>query len=408
MGDHQLEVLVNHRLVPFFAAAAVALYSADAHAQSVGAIDVIAAPTEIGPGGSTTLTIIVRDETGAGLVGAPLNLMAPAGSASTIVDYGNGTYSTVYTAPSDATGSIMLVVTNTSGSVRATVNLSIDPNKAATTVPVPKPVKEARPVKEAKPVKEPRAPREPRAPSDTEAPTARLRVGVGGGTYSYSQVRTPGTESPLWPEDVYLGGEQGEAGPANPLAFDGRFTAWVPAFPYVGVDASIRLGSHKVAWPGASAPIPDLVPHGSANLALRYPFAFSGGQLSVGAKAGWLYGEFITFQTGETERDLDYPNIPVQSFGTGADLTAEFTGGSMPAYFNLSLLGGWRGGVMYSKSVNLEAGMRPASSPGIGLAASVQYTQRSIDIVSAGDTGSVLGVLSDETFVVLVGPTFEF
>ena len=46
--------------------------------------------------------------------------------------------------------------------------------------------------------------------------------------------------------------------------------------------------------------------------------------------------------------------------------------------------------------------------PNVGLAASVQYSDRSIDIVSSGDTSAVLGVLSDTAILATVGPTVVF
>jgi len=399
------EVVLFHRLSPLVAAAAVALYADKAHAAPVGTIDVIASPTEVAPGGSTNLTIVVRDTDGNGQAGTSLNLMANAGSATTIQDYGNGTYSTVYTTAPNATGSVTLVVASADGSVRTPVELSINPALEATVAVPETPVAQTAPPAETT-TKAPREPREKRERADSgDSSTARIRVGVGGGSYSYSQVRTPDTESPLWADNVYLGGENGAAGPAHPLTFEGRATVWLPQYNWIGLDGHIRYGSHKVEWPGASEPIPDLVPHGGVNLALRYPFATNAGQMHIGAKVGWLYGEFITFQEGENNNQLDYPNLAVHSLGTGAEFGAEFEGATS-GYLNASFLAGWRGGSPYSLNFSLDAGINTGSA--VGLGASVQFSQRTIEIVSADDATATLGTLSDTTIVAVVGPTLEF
>ena len=398
---------MHRSLSCLFFASAIALYAPAAEAATVANIQVIATPTEIGPGGSTSVTIIASDAAGAPVGGAALNVLASGGTATAIVDYGNGTYAFAYTAPTDAS-SVMLVVTNADGSVSTaaglTLNPSLKPNKVVAPVAPVGPVA----VKEPKPAKTPRAPREPREPrantGTVDAPIARVRVGVGGGMYNYAQERTPNTDSPLWPENVYLGGDNGEAGPGKPFVFEARAQAWLPAVPYVGFDGHFRLGNYKVQWPGASSAIPDNLPHGSALLAARYPFATAGGaQMHVGARAGLLYGEFITYQTGETEKQLDYPNIPIYSAGVGADFGAEFGA----AYVNLSALVGVRGGTAYSKNGILEVGYTPDGMP-VGIAGSVQYSSRSIDIVAGSDLENVLGTLTDSTFLATVGPTVVF
>ena len=389
-------------------ASAVALYAAPAHAASVATIDVIASPGEIAPGGSTLVTLVARDSEGYGVPGAAMNVLASAGSATAITDYGNGTYTFVYTAAKDATG-VMLVVTTADGNISTSVNLGINSSLKAKSVPqgqAPAATATTTTTKAPKEAKEPRQPREPRANTGSvDAPTARVRVGLGGGTYSYSQVRTPNTDSPLWGDDIYLGGENGEAGPANPLVGEVRVQAWLPQMPYLGVDAHFRLGRHSVSWPGASAAIPDNVPHGTAMVAARYPFMTgSGAQMHIGAKAGLLYGEYITFQTGENDSTLDYPNIPIYSAGFGAEFGAEFGQG----YLNLSGVFGLRGGKLYSSNAMAEFGYTIPSMPNVGLAASVQYSDRSIDIVSGSDTDAVLGVLSDTAILATVGPTIAF
>ncbi len=390
---------------PLLAAAAVALYASEAHAQAVGTIDVIASPAEVAPGGSTNLTIVVRDTDGNGLAGAPLNLMASAGSATTIQDYGNGTYSTVYTTAADASDSVMLVVASADGSIRTPVQLTINA-ALEPTITVPQTPVAQTPPPEENPAKAAREPREKRERADAgDSPTARIRVGVGGGSYSYAQVRTPDTESPLWPDNVYLGGDKGVEGPAHPLTFEGRATIWVPQYNWVGLDGSVRYGRHTVSWPDASEAIPDLVPHVSLNLALRYPFATNSGQMHVGAKVGWLYGEFITFQQGEQENQVKYPNLAVHSLGTGAEFGAEF-GGATSGYLTASFLAGWRDASPYSINFGLDAGINTGAA--VGLGASIQFSQRSIEIGSADDPNAVLVTLSDTTIVGVIGPTMQF
>ena len=406
-------------------------------------LDVTASPTQVVPGGSATITIEAKDDAGRGVAGQTLNILANGGTASAVQDKGGGTYTLEFTVPEDSNGSAMVVVTNNDGTVTQAANISVnvpawgtsggdtlttvattdggsDPaglttiastggegepvlKPIATTTDKPAPETTLTPVTSttAEPVVI-QPPREPGA-----FPFARLRIGVGSGTYSYAQESTAGTSSVLWDDNVYLGGEKGTGGPANPLALDARFTMWLPMLTYVGVDTHFRMASYAIDWPGADAQIPDQVFHGSLAVAARYPFQAGSNQYHIGAKAGWLYGDFITYQDGGNEAQLDYSSINISSLGTGAEIGAEFGQGPVRGYINAGVVAGVRGGSLYSRGIVFDAGLHP-SSVGIGFAATFQVTNRNIDIVAGDDLTNVLGTLSDTQMVVMGGPTVAF
>lgn len=407
-------------------------------------IEASASPAQVVPGGKATITVVAKDEAGRGVAGETLNVLTNGGSSSTVQDKGGGTYTLEVTVPKGATDNAMVVITNKDGSVTQAVTVAVNAptwgeedttttiatttttedsglttiastegattdatdsgmTTLATTESGTEPTTIATTTTTETEIKPPREPREPGA-----FPTARMRVGVGGGSYSYAQQRTDGVESVLWDENVYLGGEEGSGAAARPLSFDVRANFWVPQLTYVGVEASFRLASYSIEWPGADKNIPDVVPQGALSLAARYPFQAGSNQFHVGVKGGFLYGDFITYQKGGNAAQLDYSSIPIFSLGTGAEIGAEFGQGPVRGYMNAGVLAGWRGSALYSRGIAFDAGVRPSDSLPIGIGATVQVTNRNIDIVAAGDTTSVLGTLSDTQVLVMGGPTVEF
>ena len=423
-------------------------------AGALARLEVSASPAQVVPGGTATITVEAKDDAGRGVAGETLNILANGGTATTVQDKGGGTYTLDFTV-GEGSNSAMVVVTNSDGTVTQAANITVNVpawgsggsddtselkpitgtgddapelkpitstgdatpelkpiTSTGDNTPELKPVTstedEPQPEQTLSPVttttetvvKQPKPPREPGA-----FPNARIRLGVGGGTYAYAQEGTDGVDSVLWDENVYLGGEKGTGGPASPLALDARAAVWLPMFTYVGVDAHFRMASYSIEWPGADADIPDQVFQGSLALAARYPFMAGSNQFHIGAKAGWLYGDFISYQDGGNDTQLDYKAVPVQSLGTSAEIGAEFGQGPMRGYLNAGVLAGWRGSVLYSRGIALDVGLRPDVSP-VGLAATFQVTNRDVDLQDG--SGNVLGTLSDTQVLIMGGPTIEF
>ena len=399
-------------------------------AGALARLEVSASPAQVVPGGTATITVEAKDDAGRGVAGETLNILANGGTATAVQDKGGGTYTLDFTVGEGST-SAMVVITNGDGTVTQAANITVNVpawgsggsdgggelkpvTSTGDDTPELKPITSTEDDASAEPtlspvttttetvVKQPKPPREAREPGDF--PNTRIRLGVGGGTYAYAQERTD-VDSVLWDDNVYLGGEKGSGGPASPLALDARAAMWLPMFTYVGVDAHFRMASYSIEWPGADAEIPDQVFQGSLALAARYPFMAGSNQFHIGAKAGFLYGDFITYQKGANDTQLDYSSIAVNSLGTGAEIGAELAQGPVNLYVNAGVLAGWRGSVLYSRGIALDVGLRPNISP-VGLAATFQVTNR--DVVVEDSSGTALGTLSDTQVLIMGGPTVEF
>jgi hypothetical protein len=416
-ADARFEGVVTSVIVPREGASGVAVAAVTTAEGPVGALatlGVTAQPPEVAPGGSVTVTINAKDDSGRGVPGLGLKLLASNGSVGPLIDRGGGTYETTLSANNGAVGDVMLVVTSADGSVSSALPVAITgstwgntgapPETTDTTTDTTSVVDTTTTttvVEEPEVVKEPRE----RKPAPSGFTNGRLRASFVGGTYAYSQTKMS-SNTVLWDDNIDLGMDAGS--PAAPIGFDVDGYYWLPFLPYVGVEAQARVVFYSVPWPGTDASVPDQVPHIGALAMARYPFQAGNAQFHVGAKAGYVYGDFITYQKGETDTTLDYNSVAIHAFGAGGEIGAEF---GRRAFLKAEYLTALRG-KPYSHSAMFEAGVRPMLGVPVSVVGNFAISNRTIDIVArdaaTGEIQETIGVLQDTSLLFGGGIAMEF
>jgi hypothetical protein len=168
-------------------------------------------------------------------------------------------------------------------------------------------------------------PREPREPG--AFPFARVGAGFLGGLYSYQQKPTT-QQGPLYPETVTVGGQVTDPAGAPGFYIDGR--VFLPAFEYIGFDASFRSNRWSMLFPGEAfeEAIPDWLNQASASAIARYPFEINeDSRIHVGARVGFDVNDFLYFTqdqvTDDGSFDVLYQQLVVFDTSFGAELAAE-------------------------------------------------------------------------------------
>ncbi|MCB9746080.1 MAG: Ig-like domain-containing protein [Alphaproteobacteria bacterium] len=398
----RLEATNPSLLIPRAGAAAVAqVNAADTPSAAVGpltALTATAQPSMVAPGGSVQVTILAKDANGRAVPGEKVQILANGGTATPPQPRGDGSYTSTLTVPPGATGQVMVIVSNSTGSVTGALNVPI--NGSAWGQPVAEtPVTTTAPaVSTAAPATtttttttttmEP--PKPPREPGDF--PMLRVRAGFAAGGYSYSQVPTA-ADSPLWPESVNVG--------AYPMGFAVDAQGWLPMLEYVGAELQTRNGFYAVDWLGdGSAIINDLLPSVSVMAAGRYPIDLDGSRISIGGKVGLLYGDFITYQQ-PSEDELTWDALPLAGVGLGAE--AAFEMGDR-FFVEADYILGLRGSP-FAHNVGVDLGVG-ITGP-LYLSAGFDWSARNTEVVSAG-SGALLGTLSDQVIAGIIGPGLQF
>jgi len=382
-----------------------AVAAAPARTRTVAAttarLSVTSATSEVAPGGTVEVLIRVQDEDGRGVSGEPLELdvLPPSGAVSAVTDVGDGTYKTRLTAPSD--GDMVKLIVSTSDGEAQVLKVPIsgaspwdmgpavtETSETSETSSVDSGDAVAETVDEPKPVKEPREPREP-------GDWAWFRAKVAGvvGVYDYSQEPTA-ADGPLWNQSISF------EYPAATSGFAADASVWLDALriPYVGAEVDARFNRYTTTWPNqGESEIPDWVPYITALGKARYPFASGGSQFHVGAKAGLLYGDFITYRKGGADDQLVYEPLPLAGLGLGAELGAELSPG---VFINAGILEGLRGASIFSTNIDLEVGYD--LDFGGYVSAGYQLSRRSIPVV-AGEALVDVGSLEDASNLFLLG-----
>ncbi|MCP4806416.1 MAG: hypothetical protein GY913_22200 [Proteobacteria bacterium] len=395
---------------------AVAAADAAEMSGAVGALEALglsASPAEVAPGGSVNVLINATDSSGRGVAGQALNVLATGGKISSVTDHGGGSYSATLTAPNDASGTLMVVATSADGGVSQALSVTVNAPLWGTVETEPTAVVEADPA-ETTPVVEPaevvtttplvETPKPPREPGDF--PLMRARLGFAYGTYAYQQVPEE-VESVLWPDTVRMGfGE--DSAPAGAPGFDVNVQGWSPDLVGglgVGGEFQARTLFYSVPWPGTDATVPDQVPHVTALAKARYRFEAGDNQFHVGAKGGYYYSDFITYQTGEQEGFLDYNSLALHAWAVGGEIGAEF--GDI-AHVRADIVQGFYGTSAYSTNVAFDVGVSPFPDVPVFLGGSFQLSRRSIEVVAAGETPVKVGQLDDTSTLFVVGPGVQF
>lgn len=408
--DERLARLVQTVLIPREGASGVALATMDDTSGTVGTVttlEVAASPAEVAPGGSVTINITARDQQGRAVADEDLKVLATGGVMSAVQKRGGGSYSATLTVNADASGDAMVVVTSANGKVSQALPVPIAANlwgsaPEAAVVENTTPEGPAGAAPETTPVAPmPPPPEPPTAPkAEGEFPNGRVRVAGVFGSYDYRQAPTE-NPSALWNDAVNVA--TGIAG----FEVDGY--GYLPKLPYLGAEAQFRMGLYSLVWPGTSEEqaIGDQVPRLNVSVLGRLPFQVGDNQLHVGARAGYLYGDFITYQQGATETQLNYDSVGLPGGWTlGGELGAQF---SQRAHMRAVYTAGFNQVNLYDHSVMVDLGVRPSLDLPLSLVGSFQYTARDIEVVTAGDGSSTLvGTLEDTQLLGTVGVAYEF
>ena len=390
-------------------------------AGALAALDVSASPSQVAPGGSVTISVSAKDGEGRAVAGEALTALTSVGTVTALVDNGGGSYTGTLTVPDNASGVAMVVVTSGDGAVSKAVQVPVDApawgsTEPAVTEPEPEPAEPETPEPETPepaevvtttpPIETPETPR-----GDADFPQIRAHVGGVLGSYSYTQTRTD-VESVLWDDNINLGtsGQDGDA-PAGASGFDVNVQGWTKPLVAdaisVGGEVQARTTFYSVVWPGTSEEnaIGDQVPHVTGLGKVRYAFQSGNNQFHVGVKAGYGYGDFITYQKGDNEGLLDFDSLPLHSLNVGAEIGAEF---GERAHIRADFVEGFYGSSPYSMNIAFDAGVKPSTDLPVFIGAGFQLTNRTIEVVAAGEEATQVGSLSDTQTLVYFGPGVEF
>lgn len=310
----------------------------------VASLAVSPSASKVAPGQSITLTITAKDGGGAGAPGRQLQVFTNAGSATTAVDKGGGTYTTELTAPASGTDVIRVTVVSPESGVSTMFEVPVgepDPvwgiaaTEAAATGPSYDPtVREAPVLPTTQPVAEtvvaqPTPPKEKKekAPSTAEGdhPWLRVQAGFLGGFYSFRQV--PFTErGPLYGERIAFGG--GETPAAGSAGLGASAKAWSPGADLFGAQINFRSVRYAVELADFDAVVPDWVNELEGLVLVRYPIDAGTARISPALRVGGAVNDFMIYRqdtTGDAPV-LDYGPLIVPSFNVGAEVGLDLDG----------------------------------------------------------------------------------
>lgn len=413
--DARLQRLVQTVVIPREGASGVAMASmtdTSGQAGAVSSLNVSASPATVAQGGTVTITVDARDAQGRGVAGEKIKILATNGTTGAVQNRGGGSYTTQLTVKGDASGEAMVVVTSADGSVSQAMPVPIattlwgtgtgagtDPGTTTDPVTVADPATVTDPGV-TDPVTAPKPPKEPRVPG--AYPNGRVRLAGLFGNYAYTQTPTE-AESALWADRVAITSPMG--------GFEADAYGFLPMVPYVGAEAHFRMGFYNIQWPGAAAdspPINDQVPRLTVNAIGRLPFEVGSNQLHIGARVGYLYGDFITYQQDPSNDGLVYNSVPlIGGWNVGGEFGAQF---GDRAHMRAIYAMGFNQTNTYDNSLMVDLGVRPVASVPVSLVGSFQWSDRSIEVVAADSAGELIqvGELADTQLIGTLGLAYEF
>jgi hypothetical protein len=297
---------------------------------TLAALAVTTEPASVAPGGTVAVKIRALDATGRGVPGARLDLLASGGARFGVVsDLGGGDYQATLTVPPDVTERVRVSVLDPAGATSAILEVPVaaadavaaDPwaqgatpgwgtpatdTAAATTTP------------EA--TKPPRAAREPR--EQTERPLFRGRLSGLISSYAYGQEPSAASGA-LLDNPLAWGGDAG--GAALPVGFEVNARGYVPGLKALGFLGSFRFSRYSVESDAFVDPARDNLLAAHVDVLGRVPIPIGDAELSIGARAGFRFDDFVTFR-GCTEPGcvVDYTPLRVPGLGAGLEVSAEF------------------------------------------------------------------------------------
>jgi hypothetical protein len=331
----------------------------------LAALAVDVQPATVAPGGSVTLRVRATDAGGRGVGGAKLDLLASGGARfGGLTELGDGQYEATLTVPADATDKIRVSVIDPAGATSAILELPVSGAPvAASSSPWATGSTEAPPQPVATIVPETEAPT-PR-PQKDEVERPHLRIKLAGLASSYQYRQEPSSNpGELLSAPLAWGGDVG--GAAVPLGIETTVRATIPRVPYLGFHGSFRWSRYQVDSSTFSNPAVDNLIGVQLAIVPRLPIAIGRDELSLGARVGFRYDDFITFR-GCTDPgcEVRYEPLGVPGLGVGLEVGAEiwhlyavvagqagFAYGSQPYAANVDANLGWN----VTKNVFLDAG----------------------------------------------------
>jgi hypothetical protein len=304
------------------------------------------------PGAKVTLTAAPLDAQGLPTKALVPEIVVTGATLSAPVVNPDGSVTTTLVVPEDA--AVPIAIRATVGEIVQTLSVPIDradpwaSSPAAMVQPAPAPAPE--PVATG-PIATGPAP-QPR-PSGAY-PWFRLRASGVGSQYRYEQSPSD-SPGPLLPTKLAVG--RGDAGgPAAPLGGEFDLRAWGDSLgvPYVGVHGQARFSRYGVQAEAFGGTANDILPSVNIDVLGRYPLDLAGDRYWVGAKAGFHYTDFLSYQGClEPGCQVRTTPVPVAGLGLGGELGAEIG----PLY----VVGGYTLGLAnaskpYANAVDLNVG----------------------------------------------------
>ena len=370
----------------------------------VSRMGLVAEPASVAPGGTVTLKLNAMDAEGRGVSGQTFEILASAGTISTVQDLGSGNYQTTLTVPVCVAGEVKISAVAPSGSVSAFAKIPVAGTSswqsvAATPTDTTTQPADAVAQTEPKPekVKKEKAPKEPR--EDGDNPWLRAGATALFGQYSYEQTPLSST-GPLYPQRIVFGGSV--TNPAGSAGFGLNARAWLPMMDIIGVDAGFSSSRYTVTLPGYGEAIPDWVNKLHVTGLARLPIEAGASRMHVGARAGWSMDDFIVYRQGATagQITLNWEQLTVQSLDLGAEFGGDFGErlfGTLGGGISLA-----NGSALYRTDVDANIGVVIVS--GLYIDARTNWASRDIAVYnSAGDTKDKVGELSDQALNFGVG-----
>lgn len=324
--------------------------SAVATAAATGLV-VAANPTQAPAGSQVTLDVSLADDAGVGVAGKPIDFFATGGArVGALTDLGDGKYRTTVVIPDDAVGSIKVNVVVDGGKQSQLLEIPIGPaitgdvwgtgagselGADGAVASVGSSTADEDEVEE-----------------ETPRPFFRTRIAAAIGSYQYAQ--EPGADpGDLLPSKLAWGGEAG--GAPTPVGLDVGARIIIPKVPYIGFNGDFRWMHYSVSSDQFTNPAVDNLYSLRLDAVVRYPIAIKSSELSIGARVGFRYDDFITFSGCiEPGCTITYGPLKLPGLGAGLEIGAEigdvyllaaggagFAYGSVPYAANADFNVGW-------------------------------------------------------------------
>lgn len=364
-----------------------------AAAGPASAISVTATPEGVVAGQDTVLMIEARDADGAPVDGSSIEVFANAGAVPGAVEsLGGGRYRATVTAPATLSGPIKVNVVADDG--RAVTVVELSPIDASGDSPWGGGVSTQEVASApAEPAKEDKPPAK-----EVERPFLRVRASALFSGYSYEQAPSddPG---PLYPSALGWGFQRG--GAAVPFGLDASARLLIPKLPYLGIQGGFRWSRYSVESAAFDNAAVDNLLFARAALVGRYPFQIGRDEISIGARVGFRWDDFISFRgSSEPGSQITYEPVALPGLDVGLELGAEVG----KFYVLASGTAGFAyGSIPYAANVDLNLGYNITRFflIDVGFA----YTGRKADL-EGGDSGVVRGTLRDRQIMGTVGVGF--